>query len=789
VRIPALDRKLLRDLVAMRGQALAIGAVLGSGIAMYVMYLSNFDSLRQTQDLYYDRFRFADVFASCKRAPLRLEERLREIPGVSVVETRTVVDVTLDLRDTEEPVKGRLISVPARGRPALDDLYLRRGRWIEGGRDDEVLLNEPFAAAHGLAPGTRFAALINGRRRVLSVVGHALSPEYVYVLPPGEVIPDAKRFGVVWMERRALAAAFDMEGGFNDVALKVMPGAPVEEVVARVDRLLRPWGGLGALPRRLQTSHWALDNELKQLQSFGFLVPAIFLGVAAFLLNVAMARTLAVQRGQIAALKALGYSNPAIGWHYVKWALVIAVLGGLAGIAAGAGLGSGMIALYNEYFRFPVLLYRLSSGVVMTALLIGLGAAALGAVFAVRRAVAIPPAEAMRPEPPARYRTSLVERPAIRSRLSHATRMVLRNVERQPWRAFATVTGIAFAVGILFFGFIFIDVMNLLAEIQFSKVQRQDVTVSFVEPRSSRALAEVRSLPGVMAVEPVRSVPARLVFGHRSRRLAITGQTADPDLSRVVDLSGKVIALPPEGLVMSEILGDVLGAGPGDRVTVEVLEGARPVREVAVVRLVEDYMGLAAYMEIGALHRLLREGASLSGAHLLVDGARMEALYRRLKATPAVAGIAITEKALASFRQLMAQNFNIMTTFNVAFAGIIAFGVVYNTARISLSERSRELASLRVLGFTIGEISLILLGELALLTFLAIPPGLAIGWGLARLLLVVFQNEVYRIPLVVTPQTAAWSALVVVVAATLSGLAVRRKLGRLDLVAVLKTRE
>ena len=789
MRVSALDRKLLRDLLAMKGQVLAIGAVLASGIAMYVMYLSNFDSLRRTQDVYYDRFRFADVFASCKRAPLRLEERLREIPGVSVVETRTVVDVTLDLPDTTEPVKGRLISVPGRGRPLLQDLYLRRGRWIEPGRDDEVLLNEPFAVAHGLAPGSRFAALINGRRRVLSVVGHALSPEYVYVLPPGEVIPDDARFGVAWMERRALAAAFDMEGGFNDVALKLMPGAPVEEVVARVDQLLRPWGGLGAVPRRLQASHWALDNELAQLQTFGFLVPAIFLGVAAFLLDVAMARTLAVQRAQIAALKALGYSDAAIAWHYVKWALAIALVGGLAGVAAGAWLGSGMIDIYNEYFRFPILLYRLSGGVAATALLVGLGAAALGAVFAVRRAVAIPPAEAMRPEPPGRYRTSLAERPAIRSRLSHATRMVLRNLERQPWRAFATVTGIAFAVAILFFGFIFVDVMNLLAEIQFSRVQRQDVTVSFVEPRSSRALAEVRSLPGVLAVEPVRSVPARLRFGHRSRQLAITGQLAAPDLSRVVDLSGEVVTLPPEGLVLSKVLGDVLGVRPGDRVTVEVLEGARPVREVAVARLVEDYMGLAAFMEIGALNRLMREGGSISGAHLLVDGARMDALYRRLKATPAVAGIAVTEKALASFRRLMAQNFNLMTTFNVVFAGVIAFGVVYNAARISLSERSRELASLRVLGFSIGEISLILLGELALLTFLAIPPGLVTGWGLARLLLLAFQNEVYRIPLVVTPQTAAWSALVVIAAAALSGLAVRRTLDRLDLVSVLKTRE
>jgi putative ABC transport system permease protein len=789
VKITALDRKLLRDLLGMKGQALAIGMVLAAGIAMYVAYLSNFDSLRRTQDAYYDRFRFADVFAFCKRAPLRLEERLREIPGVAVADTRVVVDVTLDLPGVTEPIKGRLISVPPDRRPLLNDLYVRRGRWIEPGKGDEVLLNEAFALAHHLAPGDRFAALINGRRQVLRVAGHALSPEYVYVLPPGEVIPDDKRFGVVWMERRALASAFEMEGAFDDVALKLIPGASEAEVIAQVDRLLRPWGGLGAVPRRLQTSHWALDNELAQLQSFGFLVPAIFLGVAAFLINVAMARTLAVQRPQIAALKALGYSNAAIGWHYVKWGLAIAALGALLGMGAGSWLGSAMIGLYNQYFRFPTLLYRLSGGVVMTALAIGLGSAAMGAAFAVRRAVRIPPAEAMRPEPPARYHTSFVERPAFQRHLTHATRMVLRNLERQPWRALASIIGIAFAVAILFFGFIFIDVMDRLAEVQFTEVQRQDLTVSFVEPRSSGALYELRALPGVMAIEPVRTVPARLRFGHRSRQLAITGQGANPDLNRVVDLSGKVVALPPSGLVLSKILGEILGVKSGDRITVEVLEGARPVREVEVAALVDDYMGLAAFMEKGALDRLMREGASLSGAHLMVDAARTEALYRRLKATPAVAGIALTAAARASFDKIMAENFTLITSFNVAFAVIIAFGVVYNAARISLSERSRELASLRVLGFTIGEISLILLGELALLTLAAIPPGLVIGWALAKILLMAFQNEFYRLPLLITPQNAAWSSLTVILAAALSGLAVRRKLDHLDLVAVLKTRE
>jgi putative ABC transport system permease protein len=788
-RIAVLDRKLLRDVWQMKGQAVAIAMVVASGVAMFVMYFSNFDSLDRTREAYYDRQRFADVFASLKRAPRRLEERIAAIPGVAVVEVRVVADVTLDVPGFDEPATGRLVSVPATGHPRLNDVFLRRGRWIEPGHSDEVILSEPFADSHGLHPGSTLAAVLNGRRRVLRVVGVGLSPEYVYTIRVGEVIPDDKRFGILWMERKALASAFDMEGGFDDVAIKLLRGASADEVIDRLDRLLTPYGGAGAIPRRLQLSHWTLANEMAQLRSFGVLVPAIFLGVAAFLLNVALTRALALQRPQIASLKALGYTNVEIGWHYLKWGLLIAGVGALVGIAAGAWLGSGMIALYNQYFRFPVLLYRLSVGVAVVALFVATAVAALGAFSAVRRAVRVPPAEAMRPEPPLRYRRSLVERPAMRRRLTHATRMVLRSLERQPWRAAATVTGISFAVGILLFGFVFLDVMNLLADLQFSLAQRQDVTVTFVEPTSARALYEVRALPGVIRAEPVRAVPVRIRYGHRFRHLGIIGSTSEPDLNRIVDLSGRVVTLPPEGLVVSRILGDVLGLRLGDRVTVEVLEGRRPVRRLPVVRFVDDAIGVSAWMEIGALRRLLREGGTISGAQMLVDPRAMPVLYRRLKALPRVAGVGLTAAARDSFRRIMAENFEIITTFNVSFAAIIAFGVVYNAARISLSERSRELASLRVLGFTIAEISLILLGELALLTVLALPLGVVVGYGLSEAVLQGFQSEVYRFPLVITSRNMAWSALTVILAAFLSGLLVRRKLDHLDLVAVLKTRE
>jgi putative ABC transport system permease protein len=555
-----------------------------------------------------------------------------------------------------------------------------------------------------------------------------------------------------------------------------------------IDRLLEPWGGLGSVPRALQVSHWTITNELRQLRSFGTLVPAIFFGVAAFILNVAMTRALALQRTQIAALKALGYTNRELGWHYLKWALLIALLGAAAGIIGGGWLGTWMIQIYNQYLRFPYLEYRLSGGVALGAAGLALLAASLGAAVAVRRAIQVPPAEAMRPEPPARYRASLAER-AFHGGISHATRMVLRNIERHPLRAAASIVGIGFATAILAVGFFFVDALDTVMAMQFGVVQRQDATVAFFEPASSRALHELQALPGVSHVEALRSVPARIRFGHRERRLMVTGLPASASLGRVVDRSGRVVKLPAEGLVVSQTLAQVLGIGRGDTVTLEVLEGRRPVLRAVIADTVDEYLGIAVYMEIAALRRLLREGETLSAANLQVDEAALPALYRRLKATPRVAAVNLSKTALASFRDVVAQNTRITITINLLFAAIISFGVVYNAARVSLSERMRELASLRVLGFTRGEISLLLLGELALLTLLSLPFGLLLGWGLGLVIISSFDSEVYRFPLVVTAQNMAWSCLGVILAAALSGLAVRRKLDHLDLVGVLKAPE
>ena len=787
--ITPLNRKLLRDLLAMKGQVIAIGMVVAAGVAMYVMYLSNSASLRETRNTYYERQRFADVFATAKRVPQRVAQDIASVPGVSAMETRVVASVTLDLEQVPEPASARLVSIPATRRPQVNDLFLRRGRWIEPGRPDEVLASEGFVVAHQLQLGDRIPAVINGRLRRLTIVGVALSPEFVYTIRPGELVPDDKRYGIFWMDQQALAAAFDMEGGFNDVVISLGPGASEDEAIAALDRILEPYGGLGATPRALQLSHWTVENELRQLESFGFMLPLIFLMVAAFILNVALTRALALQRPQIAALKALGYDNLSLGWHYLKWALLIGTLGIVLGVAFGSAMGSLLIGLYNQYFKFPVLLFRVPPGVVVGAAAMTLGAAGFGAFSAVRRAVRIPPAEAMRPEAPARYRRSLFETRLVARHLGNAGRMVLRNVTRQPLRAGASIFGIAFAVAILMVGFVFGDAMERLIVTQFWEAERQDVTVNFVEPRSRDARYALRRLPGVVAVEEQRAVAGRIRSGHVQRYVAITGVHEVPRLRRIITRDGVAVRLPPSGIVLSQMLADILGVAAGDTVSIDILEGHRPVRDVAVTGLVDDILGLSAYMDLDALHQWMREDDVVTGALLVVDAAYEATLASDLKAMPAVAGAGFKRAVLRSFREVMAANMNLSISINLLFAGIIAFGVVYNAARVSLSERGRELASLRVLGFTRAEISFILMGELAVLTIAALPVGWLFGYALATFIVGSIDSETFRFPLYVSRPAVAKAFLGIIAATIISGLMVRRRLDQLDLVAVLKTRE
>lgn len=787
--ISALDKKLVRDLWGMKGQALAITLVIACGIATFVMSLTNLDSLEHTRAEYYDRYGFAELFAHVKRAPLSLAHRISEIPGIKQSQTRIVVDVTLDVEKLNEPAVGRLISVPEHGDPILNRLFLRSGRWIHPGRRGEVLANEAFMQAHGYKPGVKIKAVLNGSKEELTVVGVVLSPEYIFSVRPGDILPDDKRFGIFWMGERQLAAAFDMEGAFNDITMTMMPGTNEDEVIRQVDYVLAPYGGAGSYGRSEQISHRLLSDDLDQLKGTGFIAPIVFLGVAAFLLNVVLGRLVSTQREQIAALKAFGYTHWEVGFHYLKLVLLVIVLGVGVGTLLGRELGKGLAEMYTVFYKFPSLEYRFNFRVVFLALFLSCLAGVLGTLGSVRSAVNLPPAEAMRPEPPASYQKTILERLGFQAFFSVPMRMIIRNLERRPLRAMISILGIALAVSILVMGFFSEDAMNYMMTFQFSEAQRQDVSVSFVEPTTARAIHELEHAPGVLSCEPYRAVSARLRFGHRSRRSGILGLTSKQQLNRVLNEDHRVIPLPEEGLVLSKKLAELLQVNPGDELTVEVLEGERPTRKILVSAIVSDYAGTNAYAHLDAVRRLLREGHSYTGAYLQVDSRYTEKLYRQLKNTPRIAGVGVQSVAIQSFKDVVAESMNKVRSFNIIFAIIIAAGVVYNTARISLSERSRELATLRVMGFTRGEISSILLGELAVLTLVAVPLGLGLGYLFAWLVTWAVETDLFRFPLVIYPRTYGIAASVVLGASIISGLIVRRKLDHLDLVSVLKSKE
>lgn len=785
----ALYKKLFRDLLHLRGQIIATALVVACGIASFVSMRSTYDSLLQTQQNYYLAYRFADVFAHLKRAPESLKPEIEKIPGVAVVNTRVVSEVTLNLPNVTEPAQGKIVSIPPQQNSTLNDLHFQRGRYIRADNPDEVIISGAFADANNFQPGDTLEAIINGRWRKLTIVGVALSPEYIYEIRAGDIFPDNKRFGILWMNRPSVGAAFQMEGAFNDVSLTLAPGASESEVIENLDRILEIYGGTGAYGRSDQQSNRFLSNEFSQLEVQGNFLPAIFLGVTAFLLHLVLSRLVNTQREQIGLLKAFGYSNLDIGLHFLQLAFTAVVGGAVLGVLLGMYLGAGMTNLYADYFRFPVLQYSASWLIILLSFVISFGAATLGAISAVRKAVQLPPAEAMRPEPPARFTAGFLEKFGLQKYLSASYRIILRNLSRQPVKASLSILGISLASALLFVGFYFFDAINKIVEIQFEQVVRDDVNVIFYQPRPGRTRYDLANLPGVMSVEVFRSVPARVRFGHRSRRVGVLGAESRADLRRIVDKNGKVFNLPPEGVVLSKTLADVLEIGKGDLVTVEVLEGSRPVRKVEVTAIIDELMGMNAYLDIRALNRLMNEDDVISGAYLSVDSAQKDKLYSRLKRMPSVAGVGLPDIILDSFNETFGKTIGTFTFFLVSFASVIIFGVVYNGARISLSERGRELASLRVLGFTQREIAVILLGEQAVLTILAIPFGYFFGFFISLLSNNLMDTEILRLPVVFSQRTFLITFVVTILAAIVSGLMVVWRLRNLDLIEVLKTRE
>jgi putative ABC transport system permease protein len=777
----SLNRKLFRELWRLKAQVLAIALVIASGVALLIMALTTIESLEETTTAYYERTRFADVFARAKRAPEYLGSDIAEIPGVRLAETRIIEGAILDMPGFSEPVVAQLMSLPEHGPQLLNALVIRSGRLVDPSRPDEVVVSEPFADAHGLNAGDSFVAVLRGRKRTLQVVGTALSPEFVYAIAPGGLMPDDERFGVLWMGRDALAAAFDLQSAFNSVTLSLLPGADSKDVIRRLDGLLAPFGGVGAYDRSDQTSNWFLESEIAQQKNMSRILPTIFLAVAAFLTNMVIARLIETERREIGLLKAFGYGNIAIGWHYAKMVLAIGAIGVLIGSLIGAWLGHWNTELYTQFYRFPFLLYRPGPAGFVIA-----GAVSLAAV---RRAVRLPPAEAMLPPSPPIYRRTWASRTALAGALDEPSRMIVRRIIRWPVRAFLASLGLAMSIAVLIMALQWVDAIDSLVETVFERGQHQDASVAFNDLQPIDTIGDFENLPGVLAAEPYRYASTRISNGHLVERQGIIGVPHGASLSPVYDNERGRIEIPPGGLVLSRKLAELLKVTAGDTVVVEMLQGRQSRANLPVVQVFDTYIGTPAYMDMAALNRMAGDGRVISGLHIRVDAPSRTALLTKLKDIPNIAAVLFRQAAIDTFYKTMGETIFIFIGFFVVFSMTLSVGVTYNSIRIALSERARELATLRVLGFSRWEISYILLGEVGILTWIAIPLGAVIGFSLAWYMTSAFETELYRVPLVLRHATYGKAALIALAAALTCAAIVRRRLDHLDLIAVLKTRE
>lgn len=785
----ALDRKLLRDLGRMKMQAFAVAAVLACGVALFVMATGMYASLARARDAYYDSRRMADLASAVVRAPDAVERALAALPGVRSIEARIAGVGLLDLPGRNEPVSARFVSLPPDREPRVNALVLRSGRLPNPARDQEVMVNEAFAEANDLAPGARIGALIYGKRRNLEITGIASSPEFVFAVAPGALLPEPERFGVVWMGREALGRAFDRDGAFNDVQVRLEPGANARAVAVSIDRVLERYGGRGAYGRDRMISAQFLADELTSLRTLAAVLPPFFLAVAVFLLNVSLSRLVATERANIGLLKAFGYRDTTIAMHYAKFALVFASLGAVLGVALGRWVGELMADIYRSVYRIPDLAFSAGPAVYLGAVAAALLAGVFGAARAVRHATRLPPAAALAPPAPTSFGRlgALVESAA--SRLDGKTRMVARRIARFPRRSATTVLGIAMSLALLVTSQHFQLSIDQIIDVTFGRAQRMDVIVTFPEPKDDTILRDLARLPGVLAVEPVRTTDVFLEAGNRRERNSLVGVPPGAKLNRVLDEDLNAVKPRPDGLTLPQLTAGKLGVRTGDIVRVTATDGHRASADLPVVAIVKPYLAASAYIELDSMGRMLREPGRVTAAYLLVDGRYKDSFSARAKELPAIMSVSFVDNVRDSVSRLLNQGSGFFATMFIVFSSLMAAGVAFSSARVTLAEQERDLATLRVLGFGRREASYVLLAELGALLLVALPLGCLFGMALSRWLMAQFQTELFMFPYVTNTLVYGKSVLFVAAAVIGATLFVRHGVDRLDLVGVLKSRD
>lgn len=763
--IRPLTMKILRDLMDHKVALAALLAIIAVGVGVFAGTMGAYRDLDGARARYYERYRISDFIVDLKRAPAGAVDEVARVPNVWDVRGRVSLAARVDLVGVDEPIMGVAVSVPEERRPVINDVFLKSGTWFTAGDEKEVILNEAFAEAHDLKPGSRVRVLLLDKEHDLLVVGTAMSPEFVYVIPPsGGLVPDPARFAVLYLPERFAQEACDLQGAFNQLVGRVRDHArpAVTRTLRRIEDELDPYGVTNVTPYWEQPSIRFLSDEVAGRRITAMTVPTLFLGVAALVLNVLMSRLVEQQRSIIGTLRALGYSRGALMQHYLTFGLLIGAMGAALGIGLGWWLQVSVNGLDRGIFRIPGIRASFYGSSALAGTGVSILFAILGTVKGVRRAASLEPAEAMHPPPPERGAKVWLERFDVLWRaLPFRWKMIFRAILRNPFRSTVGLIATVVSTALVLATLSLFDSLDYLVAFQFNRVAHEDYTISLREPEGPRAASELGDLAGVSYVESQLAVACDLSNGPYEKRIGVMGLSRGSRLYTPLGANGIPVTVPEEGLLLDSKLAEILHVRPGDRIRLRPLIGQRRQVLAPVTGIVDGFLGLGAYADIAYLSRLLGEERS-ANVLLSTEDRRVSArtLMDDLKQRPAVIGFAQRRRSLTRIADTFGQAMGAQLALMIAFAGLIAFGSVLNAAMVSLSERRREVGTLRVLGYTPFQVGGIFSGESLTVNAVGIVLGLAGGVGLTYLLAAAYDTELYRFPVVIYPSRLAATVVI-----------------------------
>ncbi|MHC5038945.1 MAG: ABC transporter permease [Planctomycetota bacterium] len=784
-----LNKKLVRDLWGVKGQVLAVAAVITAGITAYTALNSAFRDLVLTRDTYMAKYRMADLFFHVERAPASVTQKILALPGVIQAEGRLVFDVTLDIEDHPDPAVGRVISIPDKDVRYVNEVHVASGRLPDLPGANTVVLSEEFAEANALVAGSTFEALVNDKKHPLHVIGTGLSPEYIYVIRGiQDFLPNPKNFGLLWVGRTFAEEAFGYENAVNDIVVRIEEGADGKALLERIGDVLDPYGLIFKYERKDQLSYRSLNDEMKGLEGMAKIMPTIFVTIASVILLILVSRLVRRQREQIGVMKAFGYSDGQVMLHFATFSLTIGVLGTVGGLLAGDLMARAMVEMYTEFFRFPVLRHRIYPGTFVGGLVIGLLGPLIAGIVASRRALRIAPAVALRPEAPAVFTggTFLETFQFLWKRLPFTWKIIIRNVARHKGRSAFVILGVGLSASILVMVLFFLDSMLYLIHFQYHLTNRQDAKILLSREKNLGALHAARRLPAVKRAEPLLEMPYEVKHNGLKKTILAIGVPPDAQLLHVLDTSERRVTLPRWGIVLPEVTAESLRAREGDVLLMKPLYPGFDEKPVRVSRVVPQYLGQTAYMDIRYASRLVGESMAMNGVLLKTEKELEDDLVAFVKDTPAVATVELKGRTLKYFQKMFIDFMWIGMLFYLLFAGVIGFSVIYTSAALSIGERARDLATLRVLGLRHREVTRVVFGEYFTLSLLGIGAGIPLGLFFAWSVILMYQSELYTFPFVIKAGTFLKAGGAVVLFLLLARLACERPLRKLDMVATLK---